>query len=550
MAGVPPNTLRQTELSEFPLRGPFGGIQSDLPIDLIEQYGFSSIQNLLLINGIARPFGGFVPVLSTSSQFCGMAEFFNGLGQKLVLTIQPGLARVNWYSAFPTGAATALTGTLSSALTPFSFSVVGGKLCFCQGIDKVKYWDGVATTFQDTSASAVPARYLFELGNHLLALYTIDGGVANPQRVHYTGAGDPTDWTSFNSGQVDLFNDMGPIAGGFKLGQGGFIVQAGGITQVQLTGLGLQPFAFYPMFRRGRGSPYPYTISVYGDLAGYADTNDIFLFDGTQAIPIGGQPVDGKRRIGARSAIMADLQKVAPTVPFAVMIAAAQGFSFRAYCLFIGQAVWVYNIEESNWTHLVFGSTNNLPSYIFTGFLTSSTKSIRIEDLVGPIFAQSWSPATLESSPTIEDIQLADTNGNVAPFPVLNMKTKADAWSLTVPLVFQDNRHTKTIKKIRLEYTVYPDITPSSPSGVPVIVTAQNEQHQFVSQTATLSLGSNGQPLAAGSNVVKIFEISISGRLIQLTLASNYPLSNTVGGSVDILEFTPIYDVGGEVRGG
>src|SRR5882672_6842459 len=84
--------LRVEELQEFPITGPFGGIQSELPIDLIENYGFLDSTNFLFRKGTATMRPGFTVLpafpVNPASPVEGIADFYtkNGIRIQTVLT--------------------------------------------------------------------------------------------------------------------------------------------------------------------------------------------------------------------------------------------------------------------------------------------------------------------------------------------------------------------------------------------------------------------------------------------------------------------------------
>src|SRR5437899_8277743 len=329
------NQARSEELYEFPFLGPFGGVQSELPPDLIEGLGFLDSQNILFRKGVAyaRPaFNSVAAIPNPQEALIGVANFFNKPGTEIQGVFTPTrLLRWNGVSATWTPiTGTAFTGASSNL---FQTAVVNYKLCFSNGIDPVKTWDGIGTTYLDV-ANAVPARYLMELDTHLVVANTVELGTALTQRVRYTGAGDPTDWTSFNAGAYDAFNSLGPINGLAKLYQAGYLMQQLGITQVIPTGIGVFPFRFVPLTSKGRGCISPYSLATFGEeLAVYVGKDNVYTFDGSNSIPIGDSRIDGRRRVGARSRIFADLSTINPVSALAWITTTVNGQPFNAYCL-------------------------------------------------------------------------------------------------------------------------------------------------------------------------------------------------------------------------
>src|SRR5882672_2221648 len=92
--------VRSEELFEFPITGPFGGVQSELPLDQIEEYGFADSTNFLFRKGVAYVRPGFTALppfpTPTNEPVLGIADFFtrNGVRIQVVIT-QTRLLRWN-----------------------------------------------------------------------------------------------------------------------------------------------------------------------------------------------------------------------------------------------------------------------------------------------------------------------------------------------------------------------------------------------------------------------------------------------------------------------
>lgn len=531
MSGVPPNSLRQDEQSDFPIVGPFGGIQSEVPPDRIERLGVLDATNIMFRKSGAytRPQVYTLPVLNGS--IVGAADFFDVVGTRHQVVMTPTSAYV-WNIGG--NVFNILTGALTGAGNQlFTSAVVADKLLFCQGVDKVQLWDGITAGFAPASANAVPARYLAELNFHLLACYTVEAGPAvATQRVRWTGAGDPTDWTSFNSGNQDLFNDLGPITGITKLYQQAYIFQQWGITQVIPTGNGLAPFAFVPMGVKAKGNICPYSLSSFGeDIACYIGKANIFSFDGNASVPIGDMPIDGSRqRAGARKRIFADLLQCAAQTVFGYISTSIRGNDYGCYWIFMPelQSAWIYHFDEQSWTRWTFGTSPSIAGDF------SKPQGIRIMDLVGTIAAQNWSPASLTSS-SATDAMLIGFNSGV-PGYVDFTGVSEQPWQITSGNgFFGDFKHKKTVSAVRLVlqdlqvgFVGTLTLTPNTAGALPVSVT----------------FGPIGT--ASGNNIVLIVPFSGSNKVTGTYI--QWKLSGAAGTQLALSEITPIFDVAGEVR--
>src|SRR5690242_19882463 len=186
---------RSEELYEAPITGPFGGVQSELPLTEIEQYGFADIKNFLLRKGFAssRPGWTALPAFpSTPNEpIQAVADFFNVNGVHIQCVLTPTKL---WQ--FVGGGWTQITGPAFTGATNqlFAWDALNYLLCFSQGADKLFTWDGIAGVYTQV-ATAQPLKYIAEIGLHLMGV-----NPTFPQRYYWTGIGDPTDWTSFSSG--------------------------------------------------------------------------------------------------------------------------------------------------------------------------------------------------------------------------------------------------------------------------------------------------------------------------------------------------------------
>jgi len=368
--------LGSEELREKPLTGPFGGIQSELPVSLIEDYGFADCQNIAFRLGTAqhRPTYVSLPPLPglTSGEFVTtFATFYDSLGliQQVVLT---NLTRIlSWNGTVWT----VLTGPPLPVfnLNPFSTAVLNGKLCFSLGgafgNAPVFVYDPQLSpgTYVLTPNSSLPT-FLAEIGLHLMTS-NVNNFVTGykPQRYQWSGAGDPTDWISFSAGVNDLLVDLGPSLGLAKLGQYGFGFHNRGIVQIIPTGIGASPFAFVPLVGSGSGASFYYSlqkVSLAGVDSGiYAGPDNIYMFNQTSLQTIGDAPIGQRRRLGARSRIMADIVLSGPFFNTRSHITYAPGgFPYISYYLLSTKSptdpsvcpLWVFNFDEENWTRWIF----------------------------------------------------------------------------------------------------------------------------------------------------------------------------------------------------
>lgn len=534
------------ELTEFPLRGPFGGIQSEMPPDSIEGIGFLDVQNMICIDSalVVRPgWTGLTAMPDPQEPILGEADFFdkNGVRHQVIFTPTRVLA---WNGAASTW--TVLTGgpLTGPATQTFEWAVVNYKLLFSQGTDKVQLWDGITAGFTPAAATAVPAFAMFEIDFQLVVAGTVEAGQYFPQRVRWTGPGDPTDWTSLNAGIEDLLNDLGPIHHGVKLYQQGYFIQHFGITQMVPTGQAANPFTFTPLASNNQGCAYPHSPAHQGgEFVCYAGLDNIYKFDGTYCTPIGDMPIDGRgHKIGARDRILSDLSVSDPNTVFGYITNNVGASYLNAYWLVIpGISTWIFHFEEQSWTRFSFAKKLDT-----VGRFTKSGIP-RIIDLIGPISIQSWSPATLIATSPLDGVLLGFDDGTPG-YVDFSVPSERPWLVASGQHVFADLRHQKTVKKFRV---VIEDL-----GQVQFTITVSG----VVYPNPKAQLDGNGVPISTNSNVITQSQIVTMGngsgqaisRVVEFTVPGNYITWQITGAANQrgsFVEFTPIYSIGGEQRG-
>lgn len=598
------------ELLEFSISGPFGGIQSEVPLDQIEQFGQIDVMNMTLRKSVAETRSGYTilpPYPDPAGEdTTGIADFYTSDDQRLQ-TVMTLTRLIEWDSTAQDWVDVTGTPLTGGPFDLFTWTVVNDTLCFCQGIDPIQIWDGTGTsgpaapgvvtaasvnvggtgfvlgdtftipggngnfsatvtglsgstvttfiitnpgvgystgigiaatatsgsgtglTIDITTVSTLsyPAKYLMELETHLVAAYTVEGGTPHTQRVRWSGAGDPTDWTSPSSGTNDILGDLGPITGAVRIFQTGYIFFQWGVTQMIPTGIGTAPFRFVPLTTRARGNTVPYSLAAAGEeFACHIGKDNVYKFDGTNSEPIGDKPMANNKRFGARSRIFQDLASVDPRSVVGYISDTINGQVFPAYWILMpggngNSIIWIYNLDEQNWARFTFTGVISTIGRFFQDLF------IRWEDLVG-----TWNDQTLNWDQfaginPFDTVLLAFDNGVDGNFDFKSISEQN--WGMSGVFIMGDVRHSKTVQKFRLTIL----------DNGPVIVTVamSNAVGQSVSQTLTIGTGS-------GMNISTIFTLRITGIRI------NWSITGNAGQDVTIVEFAPIYDVAGEQRGG
>jgi hypothetical protein len=519
------SALGSEELPEAVLTGPFGGVQSELPLTQIEALGFADVGNIMFRKGAAYTRAGqtLLPTLPAPANepIMGSFSFYNVNG-----VLVQGVFTPTRLLQFVSGAWTQITGPALTGTNQqlFDWDILNYKLCFSQGSNTLLLWDGIAATYSAVAGAPAVVKTVAEVGTHLIVT-----SPAFPNRYYWSGVGDPTDWTGFTSGLSDVVNNLGPIQYVIKIGQYGFGFHADGIVQIIPTGIGINPFAFPSIANASIGVLAVFSVDHYDDqgqeLATYLGTDNVYVFNGTSIEPIGDMPLnDGsRRRLGARSRILADVAIANIALISGFNTYAIGGQYFRAYWLNIpGIALWVYNYDEGNWTRLTYSDI-----LLTIGLFYNSTV-VRIEDLVGPISAQNWTPQTLTNAVLFLGTLLGFADG-VTAYLNFSQPCELPAYLTSGKLIFNDRRHKHTVKKFRVSFIDLGSVT--------FTLILANERGQ--SQTFNFTLGTG-----SGDVLNYVQEYNLMGLRFQYTLS--VPANTLVG----VVEIAPMYDTAGEQRGG
>lgn len=531
------------ELPEFPMTGPFGGVQSEMPNSMIEKFGFLDTQNVLLRLGKlqARPTYFSIPISDGPAMFnpVGMGDFFdiNGVrAQYLFLLSNPLTVLTPHYYNTINKDFEPLTGPGLPVGISAATAVVNNKLCFASLSNnlipnsQVMLYDNQTTTYYLSSVNSPQPLVMFELAYHLMTANCVPagGGQQQTQLYQWSGVGDPTDWTSFSAGQNNILNDLGPALGGIKLGQYGFGYHSKGVIQIVPTGVGTAPFAFYPVQNAKMCGLYcPKSLDKFilqgVECSIYVGPDNVYVWNQTSLSSIGDMPLSGRSRIGARQRIFADILEAIRVFSifgvFAFTTTTLNGVPFNAYWLFCPNGTnfvcWVFNFDEFNWTRLVFDQRPTC-----TGSFVYSDSSLG---------QQPGDPQ--------ETIGVGFSNNNTKAFTVgyIDFNQPPSETSMYVTsgdYIFDDRRHKHTLKKYRLV------ATDTSLTPVTYTISITNERGVTVTQPVTTG-GTN-----SNKDMSYILPFSVTG------LRLSWQISAPAGSPVAIVEFAPIVDIGGEQRSG
>ena len=180
---------------------------------------------------------------------------------------------------------------------PYGVNISQGRVYFSNGSLPGLYSDGEAMLKSMFTPGSF--RFIAVLANHMVVANTTEpppgtnGATDYPYRVRWSDNGNATNWiegSATSAGHQDLLDVPDQITGLATLGRSGFVFRTNGITQMTPTGLGASPFQFDALSTapHGVGNFYPYSLTVYGTIAMFVSEDDVWSFDGSSFIPVGG----------------------------------------------------------------------------------------------------------------------------------------------------------------------------------------------------------------------------------------------------------------------
>ena len=160
---------------------------------------------------------------------------------------------------------------------------------------------GTSTLFADLSSSAPRGAQAAIIRNFLVLGNTYDtANGAKPQRIWWSGLGDPTDWPAPDTNAAyaaesdlqDLFGDYGHVTGivGDLGTSDGAIFCQRAVIRINYVG-SPDIFTILPA-ENVRGTSAPASIVQLGALVYYRADDGFYAFDGTTSMPIGFEKID------------------------------------------------------------------------------------------------------------------------------------------------------------------------------------------------------------------------------------------------------------------
>lgn len=351
--------------------GPFKGINSALPENMIDPSYSPSFSNIILKNGELRtrprqlqgipgPQGG--QPLTVLTSFLDA----NGVVHTVTITSQ-GLYQLNpaWRSNLKKAWNLIAPFQIQPGPSvPVSHCTFLNKFFWTNGGINLWYWDGISNGFNSVGPvntvtgppivnTTAGAYFLGELGGSLVLLSTVEGTGLNvstfPQRVRWSPSGLPFTWdpnVNIGAGFNDEIDVPDAITGFLTVGRTGFIFRVNGITEISLTGSGTNPFDFNHLWAsdRGIGNIYPFSIAGYGPIGMFISNEDVYLLS-----------LGGFKQVGgvARDSIMNDLAAATSTPVATIFPYYQRNYVYMTYFLTIpiglNSVVWRYSQEDQSW---------------------------------------------------------------------------------------------------------------------------------------------------------------------------------------------------------
>lgn len=255
------------------------------------------------------------------------------------------------------------------------------------------------------------AKFLVEYKNHLVFLDTTEGGSRYPQRMRWSNTADPDNIDSGNASFNDLSGDDW-ISGAVKFrGDLLCIVKESSLWICWATG-DSDIFDFVKKVS-GVGSASPRTIKVINGDVVFLGRDDVYIFDGISALPLGITAQD-PQSTKVRRELVEQLNYAELSRAFALIREQE-----KEYWIFISTSgtypdtAFVYNTEVRSWSKFTFN--NNITGY---GLYQMDT-SVSYDDLDGSYDAQTWRFDDRSLGAGSPNLLLGDDSGNVYEYSSL-----------------------------------------------------------------------------------------------------------------------------------
>lgn len=196
---------------------PFKGLVVDRPAEFVDPRAASAIQNMEINRSIIRKRIGTSLLGATLGE--RIQRYFELQVANATRLVRVGLTKVEVLnkstSVWSSVTATPLTGTAADQVD-FAFPELAAVkiVTYTNGIDAIRKLS-VAGSDADLGGTPPKCRFMQSFGGYLVLVHITDdgGGNARPVRVQWPDTGDPENWTTGNSGSVELLEDPEDITG-------------------------------------------------------------------------------------------------------------------------------------------------------------------------------------------------------------------------------------------------------------------------------------------------------------------------------------------------
>lgn len=187
---------------------PDKGIQKYKPKDLIDDAGWSEGNNVHFCTGYMQKVSGWQKWYNSSlgSPILGIDNFYKYNGDSwLIICTNDKIYKYNTTTKVFDEIG---TGLLATQDHPVFIDTANDTMIYTNGVDKIKSWDGVATTISDLAGltdcegevTDVRAKCMIYTNNFLMLGGTTENGIACPQRIRWSRIGNINNWKNETDG--------------------------------------------------------------------------------------------------------------------------------------------------------------------------------------------------------------------------------------------------------------------------------------------------------------------------------------------------------------
>ena len=284
------------------------------------------------------------------------------------------------------------------------------------------------------------AKFLVEFKSHLIFLDTTEGGYRNPQRVRWSNTAEPDNIDSGNASYNDL-PGTDWISGAAKFrGDLLGIVKEDSLWLCWSTG----DSDIFNFSRKvsGIGSKSPRTIKVINGNIVFLGRDDVYIFDGITATPLGATS-GGVQSSKVRRELVEQLNYAEVGRAFSLVREQE-----KEYWIFIPTSgtypdtAFIYNYEIGSWSKYTFN--NNITGY---GHYKLDS-SVSYDSLVGDYDSQGWRFGDRSLGAGSPNLLLGDDSGNVYQYS--SLVTEEDGTTLNKQFDTKDFNFTQIGSAMRI----------------------------------------------------------------------------------------------------